>query len=319
MALSSTYRWIMLGNLIVRNHKNTPEAPLFAISEVISASTERIKNNDQHQEYGKDKSRLMWLSDLNENDQYYQFLAHSGDKHTTGSSYIDFDTRKSRDIKKKDNEGGHYSAHIIIQKAANSHGNHLILVEKVPGIHLSALKSHFGWICKDNRFKKTYKDKDGKDKTCSPVFEIDGYQSNTIREALKTGKLQDIEFIRNEENFEDGLDEEPIIKEIVHHATWDIKRKVSEDEAKSLFKKVPDFIKNFKGDSNNTKTYVRIKTGAGQIKRTEIEVKTDEILEQAFIQNEIVNEFEKILEQRHDGLRQDMLEKMIKIAVGISS
>lgn len=315
MALPSKYRWIILGNLVIRNHKNAPdEAPYFTLLEVVEVIKTRITEEIEHQEFSKNKSRLMWLSHVGEDDKYYKFLAHTGDKNMAAPSFVNFKTRESRDVKKEDHEGGQYSAHILIKKEANANGNYLILVERVPSLHLSALKNHFGWICRADRFKKEYKDKDNQDKTCSPVFEIDGYQSNTIREALKTGKLQDVEFIRHEESFEDGLDEDSIVEEVIHQAKWDIKRKVSDEEASTLFGKIPAFFKTFKGASEQAELFVRIKTGAGQIKRAKVDVEGDGILEQAFVQNEMVGDFDTKLEQRHDNLREDMITKMQEIA-----
>jgi hypothetical protein len=313
MALSNTQRWIMVGSLIIRNHKNAPvQAPSFNLQEIISAAKKRIISNDHYREYGKDKSRLMWFSELQEDTRYHNLLVNTGDKNTSGPSFVNFETRKSRDIEKNDNEGNHYNGHILIRKKADSNGNHLILVEKVPGIYFSILKEYFGWVCRDDRFKKSYKDEEGIDKTCTPIFEIDGHQSKTIREALQGGKLHDVEFVKHEKDC--LLDEDTLIKDVIHHAKWDVKREVSEEEAKKIFSMIRPFLNNFTKKSEDTQTFVRIKTVSGQINRTSIDVERDEILEQVFIQNEIVKDFNENLNQRHDALRQDMIRKMAEIA-----
>ncbi len=319
MPLPSKYRWIMVGNLVIRNDKRAgPEAPLFTLNEVIDAAKKRIQDNDQYREYGNN-TRIMCCSKIDDKDDYHRFLIDVGDKNTSGVSFINFETRKSRDIEKKDSEGGHYSAHVIVKKNNDAVGSHLILIEKVPGIYFSSLKDHLGWICRDDRFEKSYKDEDGKDKKNHPVFEIDGYQSNTIREALKTGQLQDVEFIKHEESFGDGLDEDPILKEVVHNAKLEVKQKVTEDQAKNFFKKTLDKFNGFKENNQDAHMFVRIKTKSGQIKRTEVDPDSDSILEQAFIQNELVSDFEKPLPQRYDGFREDMIEKMIAITNSQSS
>lgn len=60
--------------------------------------------------------------------------------------------------------------------------------------------------------------------------------------------------------------------------------------------------------------FIRIKADNGQIKRTEVEHNGDEILEQAFVQNELVSDFEEPLTQRYNEHRNDMIEKMTEIA-----
>jgi hypothetical protein len=320
MALPSTYRWIILGNLIIRKHKSAPpEAPLFTLSEIFTAASKRIELQKSYREYGKDNSRMMWFSHFQEDDSYFMFLANVGDKQVSPPSFIHFETLESRDTEKQEDEGGHYTAHILIRKETNSYGHHLILIEKVPGINISSLKDHLGWICRDNDFEKSYVDSNNTVKTCHPIFEIDGHQSKTIREALRTGELKDVEFIKHEENFEDGLDEDSVLKEVIREAKLGVGRKVSDEEATKFFNiTVPKFFNDFK-QSDEAELFVRIKTSSGQIKRTLIETDKEEFLEQAFIQNEIVNNFSELLPQRHRLLRNDMIVKMIEIVKNIDS
>jgi hypothetical protein len=321
MALPSTYRWIILGNLVIRKHENAPpEAPLFTLDEVFAAALKRIELKKHYREYGNKNSRIMWFSHFEENEEYYILLADVGDKQISPQSFVHFATLESRDTEKQDDEGGHYTAHVLIRKEMNCHGHRLILIEKVPGINISSLKNHFGWICRDIDFKKSYVDMNGKVKTCHPVFEIDGHQSTTIREALRTGELKDIQFVKHEESFEDGLDEDLVLKEVIHEAKLGVGRKVSDEEATKLFSiTVPKFLNRFKNGIDTAGLFVRIKTPSGQIKRTEIEMNEEEILEQAFVQNEIVTDFDELLSQRHKLVRRDMVSKMIEIVQNIYS
>ena len=314
MAVPSNYRWIVVGNLAIRNRANAPHyAPVFVLGDLIEALTDRIARNDVHRPYAK-SSRLMWCADLAENDDYYKLILQVGDKNVTGVSFLHFETKETRDIEKDDDEGGHYAAHVLIKKAADQFGRHLILIEKVPGIYLSSVKDHLAWVCKSALYEKEAQDDDGETKRFRPVFEIDGHQSKTIREALRTGTLQDIEFISHEENHEDGLDEEPIVEEVVHEARWEVKKRVTEDQARTIFGRIGGFLGSFRGGAGDTQIFVRIKADNGQIKRTEVHHNGDEILEQAFVQNEVVNEFDPPLTQRYETFRQDMIEKMIAVA-----
>lgn len=319
MPLPSTHRWILVGSLAIRNDRRAgPNAPAFTLDEIIAAANQRIQDGDHCREYGNN-SRIMWCSNIETRSDYFCFLIDLGDKNTSGVSFLNFDTLESRDIEKNDNEGGHYSAHVILRKRPDAFGRHTILIEKVPGLHFSSLKDHLGWICRDDRFKKTYNDDDGNEKNTHPIMEIDGFQSKTIKDALQTGQLQDIEFIGHQESFDDGLDEDPIINEVVHNAKWDVKRQVTEEQAQRLFGRISGFFDNFRNGRQNGQVFVRIKTNSGQIKRTEINVDSDSILEQAFVQNEIISDFATPLTPRYQQLRQDIIDKMLAILNNLST
>jgi len=317
MALPRDYRWIAVGNVKIRNRKNAKHfAPAWAIADLINALKDRIKRKATRRFYAKD-TRMMWCEHVDETNDYYHLLLQVGDKNVTGVSFIDFKTSNTRDIEKEEDEGGHYASHIMIQKTADPCGRHLILIEKVPGIYLSSVKDHFAWACRDPHYEKVAQDDDGADVRFRASFDVDGYQSKTIREALKTGVLQDVEFISHEENFPDGLDEDGIIQEVEHEARWKVKRRVNEEQAKSIFKRIPDFIKGLKGGAAHTQIFVRIKADNGQIKRTEVRHNGEEILEQAFVQNEIVTDFDPPLTQRYEKFRDDMIKKMTDLANGL--
>lgn len=314
MAVPSNYRWIVVGKLAIRNRANAPHyAPDFVIGDLVSALNDRIAREDCYRPYSNN-SRLMWCADLEEDDQHYRLILQVGDKNVSGVSFLHFETMETRDIEKDEDEGGHYTAHILIGKVSDQRGRHLILIEKVPGIHLSSVKDHLTWVCKSPLYEKEVQDDGGNPKRFRPVFEIDGHQSRTIREALRTGMLQDIEFISHEENHADGLDEDPIVEEIVHEAKWQVKKRVTEDQARTIFGRIGGFLGRFRGGADDTQIFVRIKADNGQIKRTEVHHNGDEILEQAFVQNEIVSDFDPPLTQRYEAFRHDMIRKMLEVA-----
>jgi DNA-binding Lrp family transcriptional regulator len=319
MAVPSNYRWIVVGNLAIRNRKNAPHyAPQFELADLCNAINGRIAAQEMHRSYGND-SRLMWCEKIVEEDNFIRLILEVGDKNVTGVSFLHFETLETRDIEKEENEGGHYAAHILIGKTPDQFGRHLILIEKVPGIHISSVKDHFAWACHDPAYEKAVQDDDGNPKNFRAIFEIDGHQSKTIREALQTGVLQDVEFVSHEENHADGLDEEPIIQEVVHEARWEVKRRVTEDQARGIFERFGAFLENFHGGADNTHIFVRIKADNGQIKRAEVEHNADEILEQAFVQNEVVSDFAVPLPHRYEDFRDDLLIKMRLIADNVGN
>jgi hypothetical protein len=318
MALPITHRWIAVGNVLMRNPKRASQnAPTTTLEEVMHVARSLLTDNKQLRQFGHDKSRVMWFSNIEERDDFYWFLAEIGDQNVTGFSFLNFQTLESRDVNKRENEGGYYTAHIAISKAPLSKtSGHLLLAERVPGISLSSLKDHFSWLTKDERLQKVYQDEKGTDRKVSIVFEVDGYESGTIRDALRGGTLQDIEFVQLVERHEDGLDEYSIVRQSVHEARWVVKRQVSAEEAQSEFGKALNFLRGrFRRPAGgDAKMFIRIKTGAGQIRRTEVDEHDENVLEQAFIQHERVKDFDTPLAQRHDGLRDDMIKKMTAIA-----
>lgn len=315
MTLPSSHRWIAVGNLVVRKEKRTPpNAPITTLEEFMDEAKQLCMEGNQYRAYGAQKSHLMWFDNFGHNNAYHIFLAGVGDKNTGGVSYIDFETRRSRDIEKEDNEGGHFTAHVAIAKTPTMLGGHLILVERVPGIYLSSIKDHFAWLSEHERLLKPYSDEKRKEKVARAIVEIDGHQSTTIRDALKAGTLQDIEFIQTVEENEDGLDEDTVVKEVVHQATWGIKKKVSDEEAGSVFKSMRSFFRDkFRKGDNDAHMFVRIRTAAGQIKRAEVTDGEEPVLEQAFVHNELISDFNEPLAQRHDGLRDDVVQKILAI------
>ena len=146
---------------------------------------------------------------------------------------------------------------------------------------------------------------------------IDGYQSKTIGEALEHGTLKDVELIGKRLNYEDGLDEDPIIEEVNQELRVTVNRSVSQDDARGFFARLRETIRSHFRPDADMQVFVRIKTEDGQVKRTQVDYDNDEILEQMFVQNEIVTGFNPPLAQRHEVFRQDMIQKMIDIAIGL--
>lgn len=305
MAVSSNYRWIAVGSMHVRNHANAPlEADEFSLEEVIEACRQRIEDESEHRLYSAE-NKLMWISDVEENAQFYILLVHTGDKNVAGMSLVDFQTMDARDIEKAEEEGGLYSSHVLIKKGAGDNERNQILIEKVPGVYLGSIKDHLTWVCNHPAFHKIADDDDGNPKSYRAIFEIDGYQSRTISEAIAGGTLKDVEFVSIEEENVDGLDEEPLIEEVIHEAKWSINKKVPENRINHLFNWLRE-----RRPTDKSKMFVRIKTESGQIKTTEVDPDNDQMLEAAFIQNEFVSGFDEPLGARHAEVRGDLVQKM---------
>ena len=317
MPLPSNHRRVAVGKLTLRNRADAGAlAPEFEVQDLIDALSDRVNDNDIHRNYNRD-SRRMWCENLDEDDQYHFLTLHAGDKNVHDISFVDFETMTTRDVQKEEEEGSHYTSHILIKKLPDYANDYLILIERVPGIYLSSVKAHFTWACNKIKYYKPARMNDDQQKIFRLFFELDGHQSKIIRDALDTGILHDIELVAHEEDHEDGLDEDPIVRQVVHEARIDIRRRVSEDQARTLFRRiVVDRIPLLHGGADNTRMFVRIKSANGQIKRTEVKHHhhDEEILEQAFIQSEIVSDFDQPLTSRYEGFRHDLLQKMREVA-----
>ena len=174
------------------------------------------------------------------------------------------------------------------------------------------------WIFNQfDEFMKDYVDTTGQDKKTKPVFDLLGYQASTLKEALKTGTFQDIEFVKHEEV--EDLDEDTIIQSKIHEATWDIRKKVNEKQAKNVLSKAVEFIKEkFTDDGEEARMFVRIKSSSGQIKRTEVK-QNEEILEQVFLLNERIHDFSEPLPPRYEEISNEVRDKIIAKAIDLSA
>jgi len=80
MALSSNYRWVVAGSLLIRNRKDSPYcAPIFALDDLVNAIKGRFQAEDCFRMYAK-QSRIMWCSDIDENKDFFHFIIHAGTK-----------------------------------------------------------------------------------------------------------------------------------------------------------------------------------------------------------------------------------------------
>jgi len=318
VALPSKYRWIAVGKLVLRKGKNVPNcAPQFEVQDLINALKDRIAREKQRkqpntQRMYRNNDKLMWCKHVDEDPQYYHLILQIGDKNVTGMSFLNFSNFTTRDINKKSNEGSHYTSHILIKKNPIYLGNYLILIEKVPGVSLSSIKDHFTWVCNNDNYKKEFRNSNNQTKKFRPIFEVQGHQSKTIREALETGTLQDVELVKHDKNYKDGLDEDPIVQEVVQEIRFEVKRRVSGDQLNDLVHKL--LSQNYINGTDITQMFIRIKTANNQIKSTQVDYNNDDILEQAFIQNEAVTDFSNPLPQRYENFHDEMIEKMSKIA-----
>ncbi len=324
MALPTDYRWISVGKIKIQNRQNSPVgAPPHELIDLI-ARLEALQDSQEGKRAYQRETRLMWCNPVVESPEYYGLLMHVGDRDVADMAWIDFDTEETRNSGKKETEGAHYCAHILVKRQADALGRHLLLAEKVPGINFTSLKAHFNWIL-NGASPKIFKVED-EDKSYKGKCEIDGFQSKTLQQAMTTGTILDLQLIGHETQ-EQGQDEADLIRETSRRVTWDVRRQVDADGARRLLKLGIDKVRGWEAVEDDSKELlVRLKSNEGQIKTVEVplgdgdlEDDTNEALENAFMLNEKVAGFEEPLTQYYGEVRQDMLDKLIEKAVELEA
>ena len=307
MALSSSFRWVVVGSLTIRRHQRAPSdfELSYTVNDLADALRE-LKNKD-HRWYSKD-TRAMWCTHVELGRKYYVFLLHDVNSNAADVAFYNLETSKRRYMNKQPSEGGLYSSHVLVRTEPDDAGRHLVLIEKVPGVYLSSVKAHFGWashITKGTDQPRTH----------LPVIELDGFQSITIKEALDTGRLRDIEFVKVVKDYGDGIDEEASgVDELIQSAVLKARNDASRGQVHGMLGRIRAFKNSHFGENTDTQTYIRIKTGDGQTRRAEIHnTDRDAVLEEAFVHNELVNDFSYDLRTTYTEPLTEMASKLKKI------
>lgn len=175
------------------------------------------------------------------------------------------------------------------------------------------MKDHFAWACNDPSYQKEAPGPDGHQRAYRAIFEIDGFQSRTIKDALETGVLKDVEFVSYEEREGAGHDEPDVVEEVVREARWKVGKRVSEEQARNLFARAREYLDDWAATPEEAQMLVRIKTASGQTKTTQIDSNYDEVLEQAFIQNEVIGGFDERLPSKYENFHEGVLGKILQI------
>ena len=311
MPLSNRYRRVLVANLNIRNEKRTPtHVPNYSFDRIKEILIEKCTKQLTTYLFQKG-TRQIRIKDVQEGEiegqRYLCLLLCLSDKDTPDAVYENFENGEMRRIPKGDDEGNATTAHLLInQSTKHTSPYHFTLIEKVTGLTINIIEGYLNSIFNDDSFADTY-EKDGEQKPYRPIFEILGHQSNTIRKALETGIVQDVELVSHQEK-SSGFDEYPFVKEEKEEFQIVLQEKIEPN-------KFSDFVKSLRGKNNYSRfehMFVRIKDDEGTIKRTEIDPDTD-FLEDAFVQTELLKDFDSPLEQAHINIRADMLTKMIRI------
>ena len=267
---------------------------------------------ENHCKYNRAGSRVMWCEHYREDAGYIQIILQDGNSNVSGVSRVDVQTLKKRKIPKSSrHEGSHYCSHVLIQKKPDNLGRHLVLVEIVPGIRISQVRSYFCWVMKNLRSLMKPSDTNG---IAAIKVTMDNLASKTIGEALKDGKLQDIK-IRGYYEKNDGLDAEYIEDIIKYELRLPVGKKIYGRSLYSVGKTIMYLLGLAPKDLIDPRAVITIKSENDKTNSTTVyEEDCDNLLGQKFERNEYVDGFETELEESYDDFRDDMVGKMIGVA-----
>ncbi|MBY5977257.1 hypothetical protein KUV39_11435 [Phaeobacter italicus] len=311
MAISNKLRWIYVAEISLRCEQRQRGAPSsFPLDHLFELLLHRENQGTQKKLIGRNDEKMMWCTDVDRTNSTIRFLLHFGDKDVSDPAFVNFDTTDTREIPKGENEGVPFSSHIAIRSTPEANGNYMVLVERTSGIHLKSLENYLRWLLKDDNFKIQFENEDRQQRTAYGVVELLGYKSKLMRDVLRTGSLQDVEFVKEEE-YHIGTDENPIRSEQLLSAKFKLQRTVTEQEGRSLFNRLTTWAQT-NGYEEGAKMLVRIKTEFGQVKQTEVDPDGD-ILTSFFVANEQVAGFDDPLPQFYGTPRSDMFQKIESI------
>ena len=317
MSLSSSYRFVTVANLFFRNEERIPiDVPKYEFKEIKEIIEKQYKHEDTRYRFDNEMKqiRIKDIRDVQDNkgNKYLCILLSIGNKNAANAAYENFETSETRQIEKEKEEGNALTSHIII-KESPLENYHLTLIEKVSGLSMNIISRYLNYLFKQSTYLKEYKNKSEPPKKYRPIFEFCGHQSNTIRKALESGTLEDIEFISHE-IVNDGLDEDQYIQEKKQKTTLVVKPGIETNTVDSL---LTNMVNKFKTEKHE-KMFIKIRNQNGSTKTTEIntdiDLETESVLDQVFVHTEIIRNFSKPLEQAHSEIRDTLVKKMINIA-----
>jgi hypothetical protein len=325
MPLSNDFRHVLVSKLQIRNSERTPDyVEIYSLEEIQKIIWSKYCSNNTQYLFQKNSKKIrikdiMWFSDIDKKESYFCLLLGLGNKNTPDAVYEDFLTERTREFQKEENEGGSFAAHILIRPNLDSSQlYHLALVEKVNGLSTGVITRYLNDLLNDQDYMNEYINEKNNPIRYRPIFEFLGYQSQTLRQALISGILEDIQFVSHELKDDNGFDEYNYIDEQIKQVNLKVSKKIEGDRASIFFGNVLDRFKS----GNYEKMYVRIKSDDDKISCQELDVDIDlekqDILDQFFIQSKCIKEFSAPLLQSHHHIRQDMILKMINMMHGMT-
>ncbi|EML4352307.1 hypothetical protein [Enterobacter hormaechei] len=214
--LSDYERWVFVYDLTIK--PKHPSAPEIALKDALIRLKSVFEAGKAVKMYFNE-TRAMRLSDLQINNysKKASLLIQMCDKNASDPVFSELKSGSLRVEPKMDGEGIAVSAHVVISMQPNKDSTHsyLMLVEDVPGIGRTALKSFLQALMKEAFDGMEFKNPHTK-RMCEqrPMLEISSHQSKSLQESLKGGKLLTVTLTSNKKI--NQFDKNPYTKQVDH-------------------------------------------------------------------------------------------------------
>src|SRR5687767_2045976 len=114
MALSRSYRWVLVCNLLVRKDKRVPShLSTFDITDFLSMLKDRHRSKTTGYIYHNGVKQIA-IRDINEDQNFFYILLSYGDKDASDAAYLNFTTHDTKRFPKGNDEDVSVTAHISI-------------------------------------------------------------------------------------------------------------------------------------------------------------------------------------------------------------
>lgn len=308
-------RIVYFYDLLIKAHSKTFEAPKpISIEKALNLIFfDTNAERSMERQHGR---KIIYIPDYNwsKDKQSISILLNMSDQDISDPTFSVPKKKMVREIKKNENEGQDFSAHVVIKLPNDESLPALLLLEYSSGLGSKIIESLFSKLiskAKENNpniFQQNHPDgsvdKHGNPRKYSVdfKFELQGHISKELKNDLEHGKIQSIELITNREKH-NYIDTDCYIEE--HCKTLVLKAK--EDQfIKDKYTKVMNVILNKKDEYNQAKIKFRTCTG---MDRT-VDFDTNDFKERGYVRREKINSFNSPLKSSYQEICNDIIDQM---------
>jgi hypothetical protein len=243
-------------------------------------------------------------------------LINRCDRQIPDPTFSDPETKSRRIVRKIDNEGQDFSAHLVIKlNTIDSNASATLLIEHCSGLNVTVVKR---LLDKTLALAKTYSPEDFKQKHPNGVFDkngnsdtynvkftwrIDGHPSKELISDLNSGKLQWIDLITEKEE-QTPFDGMPYINE--KRKTVHLTVTEESNPSKNNWNKLKDLFLRQKDNFATARISFKTKSG---IPRT-VDLDTISAGSELYVKRERITGFKTSLESSYEKINIDIATKM---------
>lgn len=247
-------------------------------------------------------------------------LINYADPDVPDAVYENLNTGELREARKREDEGGSYSTHILVSLDAEPNGQaYLCLVEDVPGLGRSKitpfLTRQFKAIAEAAPGLFTFEDPNRNQRAYRPIAEMNGHASQTLRDDLDGGVLKGFELIQRRRAPVE-YDELGFTQERVKSIQLTIRQDLGQLTRDVAMRVVNSVTRKARADGYDS-VKVRFKKMEGRQRSILVGTVWEDAGDALYTRCEMVDGFIIGLKQSEARIRTDLIGKMISIMRGI--